>query len=151
VKRTGLKTGKYQGTIVVNSNSEEQEIDVNMIVAMPSLYVDAKYISFDSTKNSQTFNIKNFGGGTMSWEIQSDVHWIVINPDRGSLRSGTTVNLTIDRSRLRLGNNEVMLKLKSNVGEKTIDVSAFRTKSFIDDTVNIDFTPWHWMYDHRVY
>jgi hypothetical protein len=87
----------------------------------------------------------------MSWEIQSDVHWIVINPDRGSLRSGTTVNLTIDRSRLRLGNNEVMLKLKSNVGEKTIDVSAFRTKSFIDDTVNIDFTPWHWMYDHRVY
>ena len=151
VKRTGLKTGKYHGTIVVSSNSEEEEIDVNMIVAMPSLYVDTKYLSFDSTKNSQTFNIKNFGGGNMSWEIQSDVHWLVISPDRGSLRLGATVSLTIDRSRLRLGNNETMLKLKSNVGEKTIDVSAFRTKSFIDDTVSIDFTPWHWMYDHRVY
>ena len=136
---------------MVSSNSEEKEIDVNMIVAMPSLYVDAKYLSFDSTKNSQTFNIKNFGGGTMSWEIQSDVHWLVISPDRGSLRSGTSVSLTVDRSRLRLGNNEAMLKLKSNVGEKTIDVSAFRTKSFVDDTVSIDFTPWHWMYDHRVY
>ena len=151
MKRTGLKTGKYQGTIVVSSNSEEKEIDVNMIVAMPSLYVDAKYLSFDSTKNSQTFNIKNFGGGTMLWEIHSDVQWLLINPDRGSLRSGTSVSLTVDRSRLRLGNNEAMLKLKSNVGEKTIDVSAFRTESFIDDTVNIDFTPWHWMYDHRVY
>ena len=151
VKRTGLKTGKYQGTIVINSNSEEKEIDVNMIVAMPSLYVDAKYLSFDSTKNSQTFNIKNFGGGTMSWEIQSDVHWLLISPERGSIRSGTSVSLTVDRSRLRLGNNEAMLKLKSNAGEKTIDVSAFRTKSFVDDTVSIDFSPWHWMYDHIVY
>jgi len=151
VKRTGLKDGKYQGTIMVSSNSEEKEIDVDMIVAMPSLYVDAKYLRFDSTKNSQTFNIKNFGGGTMSWEIQSDVHWLVINPDRGSIRSGTSVSLTVDRSRLRLGNNEAMLKLKSNVGEKTIDVSAYRTKSFVDDTVSIDFSPWHWMYDHIVY
>jgi len=151
VKRTGLKTGKYHGTIMVSSNSEEKEIDVDMIVAMPSLYVDAKYLSFDSTKNSQTINIKNFGGGNMSWEIQSDVQWLIISPDRGSIRSGTTVSLTIDRYRLRLGNNETMLKLKSSVGEKTIDVSAFRTKSFIDDTVSIDFTPWHWMYDHSVY
>ena len=87
----------------------------------------------------------------MLWAIESNVDWIIISPDKGALRSGTTVSLTLDRSLLRLGNNEASLKLKSNVGEKTIDVSAFRTKSFIDDTVNIDFNPWHWMYEHRVY
>ena len=151
VKRIGLATGKYKGTIFIKSKSDEKKIDVSMIVATPSLYIDTKYLSFDSTKNSQTFNIKNFGGGTMFWEIQSDVHWIVVSPDKGKIRSGATVNLTVDRSRLRAGNNEATLKFRSNAGERTIDVSAFRTKTFKHDTVRFEFNPWHWMYKHDVY
>jgi len=151
VKRTGLATGKYNGTIFIRSKSDEKQIGVSMIVATPSLYIDTKYLSFDSTKISQTFNIKNFGGGIMSWEIQSDVHWIVVSPDKGKIRSGATVNLTVDRSRLSAGNNEATLKLRSSVGERTIDVSAFRTKTFKHDTVKAQFNPWHWMYNYDVY
>ena len=151
VKRTGLATGKYNGTIFIRSKSDEKHISVSMVVATPSLYIDTKFLSFDSTKNSQTFNIKNFGGGTLSWEIQSDVHWIVVSPDKGKIRSGSTVNLTVDRSRLRAGNNKATLKLSSNVGERTIDVSAFRTKTFKYDTVRAQFNPWHWMYNYDVY
>ena len=151
VKRKGLATGKYKGTIFIRSESGDRQINVSMIVAKPSLYIDTKYLSFDSTKNNRTFNIKNFGGGTMSWEIQSDVHWILVSPDKGDVRSGTTVNLTVDRSRLRAGNNEGTLKLKSNVGDRTIDISAFRTKNFKQDTVRFQFNPWHWMYNYDVY
>jgi hypothetical protein len=151
VKRTGLTTGKYNGSILIRSNSDEKRIAVSMIVARPSLYVDTKYLSFDSTKTNHTFNIKNFGGGTLFWEIQTEENWIMMNPDKGSLRSGTTVNISIDRSRLRIGSNETMLKLKSNAGEKIIEVSAFRSESFMD-TVRTQLHPWHWrMYDYGIY
>jgi hypothetical protein len=151
VKRTGLTMGKYNGSILIRSNSEEKRIAVTMIVTRPSLYVDTKYLSFDSTKTSHTFNIKNFGGGTLFWEIQTEENWIMMNPDKGSLRSGTTVSISIDRSRLRIGSNETMLKLKSNAGEKIIEVSAFRSESFMD-TVRTQLHPWHWrMYDYGIY
>ena len=65
--------------------------------------------------------------------------------------TGTTVSLKLDRSRLKKGVNEATLKLKTNAGERIIDVSAFRTKSFKDDTVKVEFSPWHWMYNYSVY
>ena len=36
-------------------------------------------------------------------------------------------------------------------GERIIDVSAYRTNSFVDDTVKVEFSPWHWMYNYSVY
>ena len=77
--------------------------------------------------------------------------WVIVSPDGGSLRTGITVSLKLDRSRLKKGLNEATLKLKTNVGERIIDVSAFRTRSFKDGTVKVDFSPWNWMYNYSVY
>ena len=151
VKRAGFVTGNYSGSILVKSNSESMKIGARMIVARPSLYLDTKYLNFDSTKSIQSFNIKNYGGGKLRWKIEPNLPWIIVSPDGGSLRTGTTVSLKLDRSRLRKGLNEATLKLKTNVGERIIDVSAFRTKSFKDDTVKVEFSPWHWMYNYSVY
>ncbi len=151
VNRTGVSNGKYNGKIFINSKSDEKHIDVSMIVAKPSLYIDTKYLSFDSTKNSQTFNMKNFGGGTMTWEILSDVHWLIVKPNKGKFLTAKTVGISIDRSKLRIGNNNATLKISSNVGERTIDVSAFGTEIPKHDTVKSIFDPWHWMYNYDVY
>ena len=149
--RDSFVTGNYSGNVLVKSNSESMKIGARMIVARPSLYLDTKYLNFDSTKSIQSFNIKNYGGGKLKWEIEPSLPWVVVSPDGGSLRTGTTVSLKLDRSRLKEGLNEATLKLKTNVGERIIDVSAFRTKSFKDDTVKVEFSPWHWMYNYSVY
>ena len=151
VKRTGFVSGKYNGKVLVKSNSESMKIDARMVVATPSLYIDTKYLNFDSTKSIQSFNIKNYGGGKLKWEIEPSLPWIIVSPDGGSLRTGITVSLKLDRSRLKKGLNEATLKLKTNVGERIIDVSAYRTNSFVDDTVKVEFSPWHWMYNYSVY
>ena len=113
--------------------------------------IDTKYLSFDSTKNSQTFNMKNFGGGTMTWEISSDVHWLIAKPNKGKFLTAETVGISIDRSKLRIGNNNATLKISSNVGERTIDVSAFGTEIPKHDTIKSIFDPWRWMYNYDVY
>ena len=151
IKRSGLKTGKYIGEIFIKSNVGVESIDVNLIVSKPSLYVDTKYISFDSSKTDQIFSIKNYGGGTLTWSMESAVPWIKVIPSEGVVQSATTVKLLLDRSRLKIGDNEVILTLNTNVGEKNIDVNAYRPKSFIKDTIRTDFNPWHWMYKYDVY
>ena len=151
VKRSGLKTGKYLGEVFIKSNVGVESVDVNLIVSKPSLYVDTKYISFDSLKTDQTFSIKNYGGGTLTWSIDPGVSWLKIIPNEGVVQSATTVKILLDRSRLKIGDNEVVLTLNTNVGEKNIDVNAHRTKSFIKDTIRTDFNPWHWMYKYDVY
>ena len=151
VKRSGLKTGKYRGEVFIKSNVGVESVDVNLIVSKPSLYVDTKYISFDSLKTDQTFSIKNYGGGTLTWSIDPGVSWLKIIPNEGVVQSATTVKILLDRSRLKIGENEVVLTLNTNVGEKNIDVNAHRPKSFIKDTIRTDFNPWHWMYKYDVY
>jgi len=151
VKRSGLKTGKYYGNINIQSNAGSKVIPVELIVAKPSLYVDTKYLSFDSTKAAQTFNIRNFGGGTLTWSIDPAVKWIKAVPNEGIVQSATSVKILIDRSKLKIGENEAKLTLKTNVGEQTIDLEAIRLKSFIQDTIRTDFSPWHWMYQYEVY
>ena len=151
VKRSGLKTGKYKAEIIVNSNVGTKKIPVELIVAKPSLYLDTKYVSFDSTKTAQVFNIKNYGGGTLTWTIEPNVNWLKAVPSEGIVQSATTVKILIDRSRLKIGDNETVLTLTTNVGEKQIDVEAFRPKSFVQDTIRTDFSPWQWMYRYDVY
>ena len=151
VKRSGLKTGKYRAEIIVNSNVGTKKIPVELIVAKPSLYLDTKYVSFDSTKTAQVFNIKNYGGGTLTWTIEPNVNWLKTVPSEGIVQSATTVKILIDRSRLKIGDNETVLTLTTNVGEKQIDVEAFRPKSFVQDTIRTDFSPWQWMYRYDVY
>ena len=151
VKRSGLKTGKYKAEIIVNSNVGTKKIPVELIVAKPSLYLDTKYVSFDSTKTAQVFNIKNYGGGTLTWAVEPNVNWLKAIPSEGIVQSATTVKILIDRSRLKIGDNETVLTLTTNVGEKQIDVEAYRPKSFVQDTIRTDFSPWQWMYRYDVY
>ena len=49
------------------------------------------------------------------------------------------------------GDNQTVLTLTTNVGEKQIDIEAFRPKSFVQDTIRTDFSPWQWMYRYDVY
>ena len=97
------------------------------------------------------FNIKNYGGGTLTWIIEPNVNWLKAVPSEGIVQSATTVKILIDRSRLKIGDNETVLTLTTNVGEKQIDIEAFRPKSFVQDTIRTDFSPWQWMYRYDVY
>ena len=151
VKRSGLKTGKYLGEIKIQSNAGLKVIPVKLIVSKPSLYVDTKYISFDSSKTSQTFNIRNFGGGTLTWSIDNAVQWIKTVPNEGIVQSATSVKILLDRSKLKIGENEAKITLKTNVGDQIINMHAFRPINFIQDSIRADFSPWHWMYKYEVY
>ena len=150
IKRIGLVTGDYDAKIVIKSNGGNKDLNVKMIVAAPTLYVDTKYLGFDSTRSSHSFNLKNYGGGNLLWNIQSDQDWVIINPPKGSTRTGTSIKVNLNRSMLNSGFNETLLNINTNAGTKVIKVSAYGTAN-VPDTLKTDFTPWHWMYDYSVY
>ena len=77
--------------IASSANSPGSEGVANAIDGKPT-----KYLNFDSTKSIQSFNIKNYGGGKLKWEIEPSLPWVVVSPDGGSLRTGTTVSLKLD-------------------------------------------------------
>tara|TARA_B100000073_G_C23740689_1_gene573614 strand:+ start:569 stop:3148 length:2580 start_codon:yes stop_codon:yes gene_type:complete len=150
IKRIGLITGDYDAKIAIKSNGGDKDLNVKMIVAAPTLYVDTKYLGFDSTRSSHSFNLKNYGGGNLLWNIQSDQDWVIVSPPKGSTRTGASIKINLDRSMLNSGLNETFLNIKTNAGTKIIKVSAYGTAN-IPDTLKTDFTPWHWMYDYSVY
>ena len=121
----------------------------------PTLVVKVKTVSL-----SPIFNLErsiNIFTVVADWTIPSlgtiepNVNWLKAVPSEGIVQSATTVKILIDRSRLKIGDNETVLTLTTNVGEKQIDVEAFRPKSFVQDTIRTDFSPWQWMYRYDVY
>ena len=151
VNRTGLTTGKYNSKILVKTNHGQETIYVHLVVAKPSLYVDTKFVSFDSTISMRTFNLKNYGGGTLSWKIITDHNWLKLEPENGSSKTGAIVKVHVDRSRLKKGENFGSIELMTNAGNKTIKISAYGNNVFAEPVKKQNFNPWQWMYDYGVY
>ncbi len=75
----------------------------------------------------RSFNIFNDGTETLQWQITNTVDWIVaICKASGTLEAGATqaVGLTIDRDKLKGGDNVTTMLITSNDGSKQLKVKA---------------------------
>lgn len=94
---SGLSAGTYVGAITISGNASNnpQQIPVTLTVtsggggASAGLSVSPTSLTFTAPVGSQdamtqTINISNSGGGTLSWTATDPVDWVVKNVDGGT-------------------------------------------------------------------
>jgi uncharacterized protein (TIGR03437 family) len=92
INMSGLSAQTYNGTIsVAASGASPQMISVKLTVAAPalalSLSTNNATFSFTlggSAPATQTVNVSNAGGGTLSWSASPNSPWLTVSPASGS-------------------------------------------------------------------
>lgn len=80
---------------------------------------------------ARSFNIFNDGTNTLQWEITTTADWIKsVSKSSGELSAGATQSLilTIDREKLKGGENTTTMHITSNDGSKQVTVKAQSTE-----------------------
>ncbi|MBN2090756.1 T9SS type A sorting domain-containing protein [candidate division KSB1 bacterium] len=118
VDRTGLVAGTYSTILEISSNGGNKNVVITIEVpGDPTLSVSATQLDFGTTKTEMTLEIKNSGGGILTWKASCDSSWITsITPDTGALTLNQTQNLIIkvDRKNLTAGNYTGAVSINAN-------------------------------------
>ncbi len=91
-----------------------------------------------------SFKIRNTGSGKLTWEIQTvEAEWLTLGDKKsGSLQPGSaeTVDMTIDPSLLVEGDNRATLNIRTNAGDRQLQIKAYRLQfsDAIPETVYVE-------------
>ncbi len=119
---------KYKGYIYVESNGgkETVEININVVEANPSIYVDTNTLNFGEVKKGDSptkmFVISNKGGGTLSGNLVANQSWIILS-DKTFSGNEKRIQVTLNTSNLK--ENELYtgkIEISSNGGAYTVEV-----------------------------
>jgi uncharacterized protein (TIGR03437 family) len=137
INTAGLTAQTYNGAITVTASgatNSPQTISVALTVsaAPPSLSISTSKASFSYTLGgsvpaSQTVNVANSGGGTLSWSAAAGASWLTVSPASGT-GSGT----------LTLGINPSGLSMQSY--SSAITVTAAGGASNNPQTISVTLT-----------
>ena len=109
----------------------------------PFLEVSHNTLDFGSVETDKEFTITNvaknrwillLGLKPLNYDIEFDqkIDWISLYPKSGTTEGEVnTVSVKIDKTKLAIGNNSCKVNIKSNGGDKTIEILAFREKDSI--------------------
>jgi alpha-tubulin suppressor-like RCC1 family protein len=95
----------------------------------PILNINPTSLNFGGVTTTLNVNIRNTGGGILSWNIGTPTYyqgtgWISIIPTSGTTLTETdTITITVDRTGLSTGNYNAQIPVYSNGGIGYIDVS----------------------------
>lgn len=109
----------------------------------PSLDVKPQKLNFTAEETVKSINIQNivsennffqFRVNELNYKVKINKgdDWLSVNPGEG-ISSGEKkkINVSINREKLALGNNEAKFIIASNGGDKVVNVSAIREKDSI--------------------
>lgn len=96
-----------------------------------------------SPASSESFDVTNSGGGTLSWSVAADQSWVSTSPLTGSLGAGAgaTVNVTTSGALLGTGAYQAGIAVSGNAGNSPQSVSAALTVTQSAPLVLTDGTP----------
>lgn len=108
---SSLAAGSYSGTITVSATGlPSQTLSVSLTVAPPApvLALSTSALSASATQGqnaaSQSFTLRNAGGGTLSWSVASGTSWLVVGPASGSSSGESdTITLSFSTASLAVG------------------------------------------------
>ncbi|KAB2845873.1 MAG: BACON domain-containing protein, partial [Melioribacteraceae bacterium] len=126
VNRDLLSPGDYSGNIDITSNGGNGSINVSIkIKDEPKITVSPKSLNFGDKDSSKTFEIKNTGTGNLTWQLSSNETWIKLSASDGitSSKDNDEIEVMVNRENLEPGDYEGSIKITSNAGEETVDVS----------------------------
>ncbi|MCZ6767550.1 MAG: BACON domain-containing protein [bacterium] len=107
------------GTSYINSSRSCQ---CEELARPPFLEVSMEGVGFGNMGTTRTFDIRNVGGGQLTWTLTDDQHWITVSPSSGS--GDGTITVTADRTWLGAGTHLGTISVESNGGNQTLLVSA---------------------------
>ena len=128
VDRSGLEAKEYDTQLLLSSNAiADSEIAIQLkmqVLEIPSLGVSADSLDFGTSVDELVFSISNTNNGTLSWEIESDEPWIVLNVSAGEVGrlESAPITITIARAGLPEGVYEATLTVASDGGRATVYV-----------------------------
>ena len=143
-----LGEGSYETRINLSSNGGEKTLYVKITVAMACQLEDkngAEISELDMEHaTSGSFKIKNSGTGKLTWEILPvEADWLTLgNKQSGDLQPGIseTIDVTIDPSLLTEGDNQTTVNVRTNAGDKQLQIKAYRPKlsDFLPEMVYVE-------------
>ena len=143
-----LGEGTYETRINLSSNGGEKTLYVKITVAMACQLEDkngAEISELDMERaTSGSFKIKNSGTGKLTWEILPvEADWLTLgNKQSGDLQPciSETIDVTIDPSLLTEGDNQTTVNVRTNAGDKQLQIKAYRPKlsDFLPEMVYVE-------------
>ena len=132
--KPSLYEGKYETRINFSSNAGEKTLPVSINIKMDCQLEDKNgaeisELNMERATNG-SFRIKNTGTGKLTWEVLSaEADWLTL----GDTKSGEllpditeTIDVTIDASLLTEGDNQTTVKIRTNAGDKQLQIKAYR-------------------------
>lgn len=124
VDSSSLKPGEYKGTITISANqapNSPREITVELKVGSkaPSIDLNKDSLSFSHVKGSsnpasQSFSIRNFGLGTLNYQINADKSWVSPSPNSGnSSGEWDDINVSVNAASLDPGDYYAKITITS--------------------------------------
>ena len=105
VDRSELNPGEHQATITITSKQTEgDEPKISVLVSKksePTPVVKPEDLDFGETAKQMSFTIDNLGTGTLSWSIEVDQNWVIVEPGSGN-STPAEINVEVDRENLLL-------------------------------------------------
>ncbi len=118
-----LEYGTYEGIIRITSNGGDAVITVRLIYKAPALGIDVPIINMDRHYTYSELEIRNLGGGELTWKIDKAPEWLKFEYTEGSVFDRP--ERVPFRARLRIlpyGQYEEDVRIVSNGGEHNIKV-----------------------------
>ena len=135
---SGLTSGTYNGTITIsdpNSENDPQTISVSLAVnaqvSPPRISLSTSSLSNSITEgsnaSSQTFTVRNSGGGTLSYSVSDNRTWLSVSPSSGtSTGEQDTITVNYSTSGLTAGTRSATITISdpnADNDSQTISVS----------------------------
>ena len=125
--RRGLAIGEHLGLLTVTAaTGGSQEIPVRLIVEdRPILDVEPRddSIEFPPEVDTRTIELLNTGTGQLAWEAGVGVDWLELSASSGSVQARQPLTLTATREGLLPGLHMTRLRISSEGGSQSIDIT----------------------------
>lgn len=125
-QRNGLEIGTFEEQAVLNSNSEEGAINIDISLQVPAnaiMSVSESSLNYGYFEDNQSFFIKNEGNINFDWSVDNNSNsFISASPSSGSLSTGDSVEVTmmLDRTDLISQTYDLELVINNNEGQSNI-------------------------------
>ncbi len=124
VQRVGLPSGVHEAVVGFRSEGGDVDVTVSCEVPPPVLSVEPTELDFGETDTEQSFQIRNLGGGILTWTLRWEAPWVSASPAGGEVVESQTVSIEVDRADLEPGAHETSLLVESDGGSAGIHLLA---------------------------
>lgn len=121
VDRSSLPPGESTATLSITSDGGDATVAVTA-TATPSSLVSPQALDFGRVTEALSLAITNTGTGALVWQCTPSDDWIAVAPASGT--GDGTVNVTVDRTGLPVGESAGTVSVTSNDGDAVIPVTV---------------------------